>query len=195
MLAGPKIHTVRDHIAWAYANLARSHAAVREGCTSYSLRHNQIRSRLFKGLTSRSMSIRSLYENEKEKIKYPQVCAYCGASESLTQDHLIPRIKGGSDEAYNLIWACRSHNSAKGARDFLHWLQSRNEFPTILLLERYIKLVARFCETNDLMARPYNEALELDLPFRLDLLPYSFPTPDTLLIWIVPKRSETTPRC
>ena len=194
-MAGPKILTVRDHIAWAYANLARSNAATREGCTSYSARHDKIRSRLFKGLTTRSMSMGSLYENEKEKIKYPQVCAYCGASESLTQDHLIPRIKGGSDEAYNLIWACRSCNSSKGARDFLHWLESRNEFPTILLLERYIKLIARFCEANDLMSRPYKETLEMGLPFRLDLLPHNFPEPDTLLMWIVPKRSETTTGC
>lgn len=139
--------------------------------------------------------MRSLYENEKEKIKYPQVCAYCGASESLTQDHLISRIKGGSDEAYNLIWACRSCNSSKGSRDFLYWLQSRNEFPTILLLERYIKLIARFCDTNDLMSRPYSEALEMDLPFRLDLLPHNFPEPDTLLIWIVPTRNGSTARC
>jgi hypothetical protein len=27
----PKIHTVREHVAWSYANLARAHAALDDG--------------------------------------------------------------------------------------------------------------------------------------------------------------------
>jgi len=43
-------------------------------------------------------------------------CRYCGASpirEPLTIDHVLPRSKGGTDEAENLVTACWSCNSGK----------------------------------------------------------------------------------
>jgi len=48
-------------------------------------------------------------------------CRYCGAhqtelSERLALDHVIPRSQGGTDHASNLVPACRSCNSRKGAR-------------------------------------------------------------------------------
>lgn len=43
-------------------------------------------------------------------------CRYCGATDDLTIDHLIPRCRGGNDKPSNLVVACRSCNSSKGAR-------------------------------------------------------------------------------
>jgi hypothetical protein len=43
-------------------------------------------------------------------------CMRCGSTESLTVDHVIPVIHGGSDEVGNLQTLCRSCNSKKGAR-------------------------------------------------------------------------------
>lgn len=49
-------------------------------------------------------------------------CAYCGADlrdrepAEVTLDHLLPRCHGGSNDNTNLITACRSCNSARGAR-------------------------------------------------------------------------------
>lgn len=135
----PEILTVKEHIAWSYANLARAHAALQEGSEKYKQVHHIIRSKLFQGLVSGKMNMRSLYDDERMKMTVPQACCYCGNINKLSVDHLIPRIKGGSDESDNLIWACNSCNSSKQGRDMLQWMHDKNRFPSVLLLRRYLK--------------------------------------------------------
>lgn len=43
-------------------------------------------------------------------------CRYCGAGDSLSIDHVIPRSRGGKDDPGNLVVACWPCNSRKGAR-------------------------------------------------------------------------------
>lgn len=43
-------------------------------------------------------------------------CQYCGNTQRLTIDHVIPRSKGGSHTWDNVVTACASCNSAKGNR-------------------------------------------------------------------------------
>ncbi|MCX6621012.1 MAG: HNH endonuclease [Acidobacteria bacterium] len=69
----------------------------------------------------------------------PQACCYCGSRECLSVDHLIPTKRGGANSGDNMVWACRSCNSSKCARDALEWLAERNEFPPVLLLRRYLQ--------------------------------------------------------
>lgn len=60
-------------------------------------------------------------------------CAYCGRSDvRLTADHVVPLSRGGRHEPANLVWACRSCNSRKSAKDEL---QYRAE----LALEEFIR--------------------------------------------------------
>lgn len=40
-------------------------------------------------------------------------CAYCGASRSLTRDHVRPLTRGGAHTASNIVPACRLCNEAK----------------------------------------------------------------------------------
>ena len=47
---------------------------------------------------------------------YGHKCAYCGATEDLTQDHIIPLSRGGWHTISNIAPACRSCNSRKGTR-------------------------------------------------------------------------------
>lgn len=52
-------------------------------------------------------------------IQYNYTCPFCQKSEpniSLTQDHIIPLSKGGSDNIENIQPLCRSCNSKKHAR-------------------------------------------------------------------------------
>lgn len=43
-------------------------------------------------------------------------CVYCSAADDLTLDHVVPLSRGGSNTAENLVTACRSCNSSKGAK-------------------------------------------------------------------------------
>lgn len=52
-------------------------------------------------------------------------CAYCGSSSKLTMDHIIPVSKKGGTEVGNVIPACHSCNSSKGARDIVEWYTSQ----------------------------------------------------------------------
>ena len=45
-----------------------------------------------------------------------RVCAYCGSSEDLSVDHILPRSLGGGDEEENLVTSCSLCNSMKGAK-------------------------------------------------------------------------------
>jgi hypothetical protein len=45
-----------------------------------------------------------------------EVCRYCGRTENLSVDHVVPRCQGGGDQLENLVVACRSCNSRKGGR-------------------------------------------------------------------------------
>ena len=54
----------------------------------------------------------------RPKLDY---CVYCGSTENLTTDHIIPISKGGTQDSKNLINACGSCNSAKRNSFFIDW--------------------------------------------------------------------------
>ena len=184
----PKIITVREQIAWSYANLARADKALQDGVQKYGKIHHMIRAKLNKGLREQTMSMSSLYQDERLKMTVPQACYYCGNRLNLSVDHLIPRIKGGTDDSDNLIWACRSCNSSKRDKDMLRWMTDKNMFPPILLLRRYLKIVMRYCEENDLLDQNLEDVLKQDLPFDLSILPHNYPPLNELKLWIYPKK-------
>jgi hypothetical protein len=140
-----------------------------------------IRSRLYKGLRDGGMNIGTIANDERLKLVLPQACCYCGAREYLSVDHLIARNRGGADRGENMVWACRSCNSSKGASDVLEWLSARGEFPPLLLLRRYLKLAVEFCDKQRLMDAPLAEAN--GLPFALSAIPHKFPAPSELILW------------
>lgn len=54
-----------------------------------------------------------------------QACAYCGATGDMSLDHVVPVSRGGRHEIDNLLPACRSCNSSKGAKLLEEWLPLR----------------------------------------------------------------------
>lgn len=178
-----EITTVGELLHWSYANLAMAHAAITMKSEKYGRTHFMIRSRLYKGLNNQSMSIGPLADDERLKMVLPQACCYCGSQNHLSVDHLIPTKRGGANVGDNLVWACRSCNSSKCARDALEWLMEKNQFPPILLLRRYLKLAIEICRERQLLASPLAEAPELS--FSISAIPQTFPQPGQLRLWIV----------
>lgn len=59
---------------------------------------------------------------EKELIAlYNQNCFYCGSSERIELDHVIPIIRGGVHSVGNLVAACRKCNGSKGGLTIMEW--------------------------------------------------------------------------
>jgi hypothetical protein len=177
-----EITTVGELLHWSYANLAMAHSAVTAKSGKYGRTHFIIRARLYAGLNKHTMNIGPLADDERLKMVLPQACCYCGSREFLSVDHLIPTKRGGANSGDNLVWACRSCNSSKCARDALEWMAERNQFPPILLLRRYLKLAIEMSRERKLMDVPLTEVPEL--PFSLSAVPRVFPSPGQLRLWV-----------
>jgi 5-methylcytosine-specific restriction endonuclease McrA len=107
----------------------------RQDCkTCYNLRRKENRSRSKKvhsdfvgGMKRRCQEvIEFTHQNWKEVlIFFGGECAYCGCTpkrnQRLTKDHLQPVSQGGETIPENIVPACPSCNSSKGAMDFKDW--------------------------------------------------------------------------
>jgi 5-methylcytosine-specific restriction endonuclease McrA len=82
--------------------------------------------------------------NRREVLKRDgHACQYCGTKKRLTLDHVVPRSKGGGHAWDNVVTACESCNSLKGAR-LLHEthlvLRAKPKapiHPTVLFAEKF----------------------------------------------------------
>ena len=179
----PAPTTLRLKIYWSYSNLAMAHAAVEQRAERYRQVHFMVRARLYKGLTTGSMNIGSLLDDERIKLNAPRACAYCSTDDALTLDHLLPKHRGGAESADNSIWACRSCNSSKGARDVLvWWAATRQSSPPLLLVRRYLKLALREAEERDVLDHALDDLPAL--PFDPAAIPTSFPDPGQCVLWM-----------
>ena len=178
--------SLREHFAWTYGTLAMVHAAVAEGKTRYESLHFIIRSRFWSGYLSGKMKMRPLYDDERTKIDHATTCCYCGREAKLSLDHLIPQLKGGSDAADNIAYACISCNSSKGSKDMVLWLASKGRFPAILVFRRYLKLAARWCEDANLMDTPWDNVPNATLPFDKRSLRVQWPKLPVHRLWPSP---------
>jgi 5-methylcytosine-specific restriction endonuclease McrA len=181
-MAIPKIETVRHLIYYSYSNLAMAHIAIDKKQEKYEKFNFMIRSKLFKGLKNGTMNIRTIFDDEKIKLQTGQICNYCGSADKLALDHIFPQKLGGKDDAKNLIFACRTCNSSKGKKDLMEWMAFRGQFLPLMIIRRYLKLIFNYCSDNGLLDKQIDDLKGMELPFRIDLLPTSFPKPNELIL-------------
>jgi 5-methylcytosine-specific restriction endonuclease McrA len=69
------------------------------------------------------MQNNGLYKVLKRDLKklYSSACLYCGSTDRITADHIVPISRGGSHGIGNLAPACWSCNSSKGAKLLVEW--------------------------------------------------------------------------
>jgi len=188
-MAKQKFETVRHLIYYSYANLAMAHTAIDKKQEKYEMFNFMIRAKLFKGLKNGTMNMRTIFDDEKIKLQTGQICNYCGSADKLELDHIFPQKLGGKDDAENLIFACRTCNSSKGKKDLLEWMAFRGQFLPLMIIRRYLKLTFNYCNENELLDKLIDELKEMQLPFRIDLLPTNFPKPNELTLNIYENRN------
>ncbi len=152
-----------------------AHDGINRGLPTYDKTSFIIRMRMYKGLLSGKLQVSSLFKDERWKMENGARCVYCGSTEILSVDHLFPRIKGGADHVENLVCSCKSCNSSKGKKDLMTWYNERGQFPSIMVLRRYLKLVLQQCQELDMMDKAWEEVDDSALPFRLSVIPTKFP--------------------
>jgi hypothetical protein len=64
------------------------------------------------------------------------LCAYCAKPGKLHRDHVVPRSRGGPDNAMNIVMACPSCNSSKGDRLASEWMGERCPAAVLLIETR-----------------------------------------------------------
>ncbi|MBC8259017.1 MAG: HNH endonuclease [SAR324 cluster bacterium] len=183
-MAKKEFTLLKEYLYWSFSNLAMAHSAVDKKAEKYIQISYIIRARLFKGLMQETMNVGSIIDDERMKMKLPQICSYCGSSDNLSVDHLIPKFKGGEESGDNFVWACRKCNSSKNRTDLMEWYNKRGTFPPLLLLRRYLKLIIDHCSKNDLLDLSLEEAKNRTFPFSFHSIPQVFPKPPELKLWI-----------
>jgi 5-methylcytosine-specific restriction endonuclease McrA len=57
-------------------------------------------------------------------------CFYCGSTNNLTLDHVIPLSRGGRHSIGNLVSACNLCNATKNTRLIVEWKKETRHIPT-----------------------------------------------------------------
>lgn len=109
------VKTIEEEIFYEYAKLISR--VVYKGQLQFGFITNRFKD--FKsGKANMSGTVR---EWEKEQV-LPKACVFCGSTESLQTDHLIPSSRGGSDGADNMVLSCGSCNASRNNRGVYEWL-------------------------------------------------------------------------
>ncbi len=133
------VKTIREEILYEYAKLISRSAYG-------SLRWGFITDR-YEKLVAGSISMSDTIREWEREQQLQRECAFCGATENLTTDHLIPRHRGGDDSADNLVLACHSCNSARGDKGIFEWLGlKRKDDLHRLVAGKYLKELLRIHE-------------------------------------------------
>jgi hypothetical protein len=150
-LKAPKaaVKSVRDLIYWEYACLIAE-------AGGFAGNYGFVMSR-YKKLKSGQMSWSGTMRDFLKQSEKGRSCIYCGATENLTADHIVPSSRAGIDPRIqallesqdNCVLACRTCNSQKGARDAFQWYQDeeRGLVPK-LVRSKFLKLVYKVHETQ-----------------------------------------------
>ena len=127
------IKTIKDLIFWEYAKLI-------SGSAINDRKNYGFVMRAFKQLQSGEKKWSDIL---REDIKMDNTrCAYCGGTQALSNDHIVPKRECHFAEIHNIVKACNSCNSSKSDKDLIEWwgIEKRYELPRIVM-GKYLKMI------------------------------------------------------
>jgi hypothetical protein len=148
------VKTIREELLYEYAKLISRSAYGKIVYPFVADRFKKLRA----GEITMSGTIRE-WERERE---LPQVCVFCGSTEDLSTDHLIPRSRGGDDSADNLVQACKTCNSSRGDKGVFEWLGLKEKDKLHRLVAgKYLKLLMKVHEQRGTLDISVEQLLQL----------------------------------
>jgi hypothetical protein len=138
----PYVKTIREEILYEYAKLISRSA--------YGNLERGFVTDRFKKLRDGEISISDTIREWEREQELPKVCVFCGATDDLSTDHLIPTNRGGDDSADNLVLTCRTCNSTRGNKGVFEWLGlKKKDNLHRLVAGKYLKQLLRIHEQAD----------------------------------------------
>lgn len=98
---------------WREANPEKHAAAARQ----YSQKRRALKREAAGDHTAADVEARFAFHGHR--------CVYCGTTENLTADHMIPLARGGSNWPANLVPACDPCNKSKHTQTYFEFIASR----------------------------------------------------------------------
>lgn len=109
------VKTIREEIYYEYAKLMSRSAF--NGKIEYGFVTNK-----FKDLNTGAITMSGTIREWQREQELPKTCVFCSSQENLQTDHLIPKARGGSDSADNLVLTCKKCNTSRNDKGVFQWL-------------------------------------------------------------------------
>ncbi len=149
--------TVREELLYSYARLiadARFDPGEVLGLHVYPEGYwpfvIQCYRRLLGGRMARSSATR---QNMRAALAVDH-CAYCGSTDRLQWDHLIPRARGGPDDFDNLVRACAACNRSKAVQPVSDWAKASGRPLPRWIRGKLLKLIYSAHEAHGTLDAP-----------------------------------------
>ena len=141
-MPSPSIKTIKDLIFYQYAKIIAHSVGVSKSGSSKGEYYRFVMDRVNKLRTGEINMSAITRELKMQIVSSEKQCEYCGRTDELSWDHLIPQSKGGPDIAENLVLCCRGCNSSKGNRGLNTWfgIKDKDSLPRIVA-GKYLKLL------------------------------------------------------
>lgn len=104
-----------------------------------------------------------------------RICAYCG-NVADTIDHLIPKVKGGVDEEWNIVPSCKSCNSSKKDKDLCDFLNDSIKYnyqyinhELVQNNDKIMKLIKYDAKNNKYVTVTLRNAIDKDIDKDIDI--------------------------
>jgi len=148
-----EVKTIRDRIYFQYAKIIAKSAF---GPDAKKIAYGFIKKK-FHDFQKNEMHWSDILREDKQFIQSEKACIYCGSTEDLTWDHIVPKSLVINDRCsacdkiqgvHNLIWACKRCNSEKGTKGVYRFFRDRNpddakffDHIPALLEKKYLKTI------------------------------------------------------
>lgn len=171
-----EVKTIRDLIYFQYAKIiAKSAFGEDAKKTSYGFIK-----KVFRDLVHDEKKWSDILREDKQLVEGDRVCAYCGSTEGLQWEHIVPRSLKINDRCpaceriqgiHNQVLACRKCNSSKSSSGLYHFIfslypgEKRNSDKVPALVEKkYLKTIY-YCHICNGTINAEGDFTVLDLDF------------------------------
>lgn len=149
------VKTIEEEIYYEYAKLMSRSAF--KGKIEYGFVTDK-----FKAFRNGSITMSGTIREWQKEQELPKECVFCGSQLELQTDHLIPRSRGGTDSADNLVLSCKKCNISRSDKGIFEWLGLKEKDNLHRIVAgKYLKELYELHSDKGTLKKSINELPEL----------------------------------